>query len=430
MNYRYARQSTGWLYLILAPFVHVVYRLLFRKIYLHNRHGVKPNTPTLIAANHPTAFIDPIFFCIFFDPPVFNMTRGDVFRKPLFRKIMESFNMFPVFRKRDGYQGHDRNDEVFEFCQKKLLDRVVINVFVEGEHHLDKRVLPPQKGIARIAFGAYERSRQEDLQIVPVGCNYINGALVRDEAKIIVGKPIYIKDYWPLYEQNPNIAINQLCQEIHTALKSICYHIDSPEDDALAEKLLMLWRNDHPANLLPVVEHQTARFWGEKKVLDHINSLEPGKKISLKQRVDDYFNKLDISGLSDEGLVQLKYGKADLLLFLIITAPLAFLGFTLSWPLRWFVASITKRVAKKPEYYTSIFMGLTLFIGGFYVLGLMITGLFANISSLVTLAWLLPLLTWLYKFWTESLFRWISAKKSEYHPDRKKLLALRAAIWN
>ena len=32
--------------------------------------------------------------------------------------------MFPVFRQRDGYQGRDRNDEVFEFCQQKLQDRV------------------------------------------------------------------------------------------------------------------------------------------------------------------------------------------------------------------------------------------------------------------------------------------------------------------
>ena len=267
MDYRLARQSTGWLYLFLTPFIHVVYLLLFRKIYLHNRPGVKPNTPVLIAANHPTAFIDPIFFTTFFDPPVYNMTRGDIFRKPLFRKILESCNMFPVFRQRDGYQGRDRNDEVFEFCQKKLLSRVSVNIFVEGEHHLDKRVLPLQKGIARIAFGTYDRHRLEDLQIVPVGCNYIFGDRTRDEAKIIVGTPLFIKNYWPTYEQNPNAAINQLCRDILKSLKSICYHIEDPADDALAEQVLSLWRNDHPAERLPIVEHQAARFWAEKALL-------------------------------------------------------------------------------------------------------------------------------------------------------------------
>jgi hypothetical protein len=80
--------------------------------------------------------------------------------------------MFPVYRKKDGYGERDRNDEVFDYVKGKLLEGVAVNIFVEGEHHLDKRVLPMQKGIARIAFGTYQDHRLDDLQIVPVGCNY------------------------------------------------------------------------------------------------------------------------------------------------------------------------------------------------------------------------------------------------------------------
>jgi len=425
MDYRLARQSTGWIYLILTPFIHVVYRLFFRKIYLHNRSGVKPNTPVLIAANHPTAFIDPIFFACFFDPPVYNMTRGDIFSKPFFRRLLESCNMFPVFRLRDGYQGRDRNDEVFAFCQKKLLDRVAVNIFVEGEHHLDKRVLPIQKGIARIAFGTYAQHRLDELQIVPVGCNYLRGDRPRDEAKIIVAPPLFIKDYWPAYEQNPNIAITQLCRDILKALKSICYHIEDRADDVLAEQLLQIWRNDHPAVHLPVVEHHASRFWGEKALLDQLNEMPEAEKNRLREHTTAYFSALDQAQVLDEALVHPEHTKFEWLIFLVAAAPIALLGFLIGWPLRWVVYQIAQKVVKKREFYTSVLMGLAVLLGGIYAGGLFIVGLLLNASWLITLSLLMPLLVWISSFWKESQLRWKNAQRAKTHPEREKLLSLR-----
>lgn len=430
MDYRLARQSTGWFYLFFTPFIHVVYRLLFRKIYLHNRKGVKPNTPVLIAANHPTAFIDPIFFTSFFDPPVYNMTRGDIFRKPVFRKFLESCNMFPVFRQRDGYQGRDRNDEVFEFCQNKLAKRVTVNIFVEGEHHLDKRILTIQKGIARIAFGTYERHRLEDLQVVPVGCNYVNGLCTRDEAKIIVGEPLFIKDYWPTYEQNPALAINQLCRDIEKSLKTICYHINDKADDGLVDELLGIWRSDHPANFLPIVENQASRFFGEKKLIDKINGMPETEKNQLRINTINYFAGLLKAGLKDEGLVHPEHAKKEWMLFLFLSAPIAILGFMIGWPVRWLVYFTARKVVKKREFYTSVLMGLAVVYGGFYLLALVLTGLFTNTPGLITLALLMPLLAWVSIFWKETMLRARAAWKARNHPDRERLLALRKAIWN
>ena len=430
MDYRFARQSSGWFYLFFTPFIHVVYRLLFRKIYLHNRRGIKPNTPVLIAANHPTAFIDPIFFTSFFDPPVYNMTRGDIFRKPFFRKILESCNMFPVFRQRDGYQRRDRNDEVFEYCQNKLLNRVAVNIFVEGEHHLDKRVLPLQKGIARIAFGTYERYRLDDLQIVPVGCNYVYGDRTRDEVKIIVGQPLYIKDYWPSYEQSPGLAINQLCKDILTALKSICYNIEDTTDDILAEQLLHLWRNDHPAEHLPIVEHQAPRFWGEKSVLDQLNALEEPEKNLLRLQVGTYFSAIEKAGLNDEAVTHPEHGKLEWLMFLLPAAPIALFGYLVVWPLRWLVYRIARKSVKKREFFTSVLMGVSVLLGIIYFAGMLFTGLILGASWLVTLALLMPLLMWLSAFWKETTLRWKAARKALVHPEKNQFLSLRKAIRN
>ena len=333
--------------------------------------------------------------------------------------------MFPVFRLRDGYQGRDRNDEVFAFCQKKLLDRVAVNIFVEGEHHLDKRVLPIQKGIARIAFGTYAQHRLDELQIVPVGCNYLRGDRPRDEAKIIVAPPLFIKDYWPAYEQNPNIAITQLCRDILKALKSICYHIEDRADDVLAEQLLQIWRNDHPAVHLPVVEHHASRFWGEKALLDQLNEMPEAEKNHLREHTTAYFSALDQAQVLDEALVHPEHTKFEWLIFLVAAAPIALLGFLIGWPLRWVVYQIAQKVVKKREFYTSVLMGLAVLLGGIYAGGLFIVGLLLNASWLITLSLLMPLLVWISSFWKESQLRWKNAQRAKTHPEREKLLSLR-----
>lgn len=410
---------------MLLPSIHIEYRMLFQKIHLHNREGVPANKPVLIASNHPTAFIDPLFFCIFFDPPVYNMTRGDIFRKPFFRKLLEHCNMFPVYRQRDGYDKRDRNDEVFEYCQKKLVDGVAVNIFVEGEHHLDKRVLTMQKGIARIAFGTYENHPMEDLQIIPVGCNYSAGDVLRDEAKINVGQPIFVKDYWEKYRENPGAAINILCGDIRKALITLCYHIESREDDLLAEHLLTLWRNDHPVKLIPVVERSDERFKEEKKVLEGLNTMHVDQKKALGEKTNAYFKALQSTGITDETLTQPHQGKWTWgFLFVIGFVPMI-VGFLLSLPIRSLAHYLANKKVKKREFRTSILLGIGVLGNFIYYLTLLVLGLAFQSAFLVLLAAALPVLSWFSIYWSDRLSGWRAARRALKHPQRAQLLNMR-----
>jgi 1-acyl-sn-glycerol-3-phosphate acyltransferase len=429
MDYRNIRKSKGWIYNLLLPSIHLEYRKLFQKIHLHNRKGVPANKPVLIASNHPTAFIDPLFFCIFFDPPVYNMTRGDIFRKPFFRKLLEHCNMFPVYRQRDGYDKRDRNDEVFEYCQKKLVEGVAVNIFVEGEHHLDKRVLSMQKGIARIAFGTYENHPMDDLQIVPVGCNYSAGDILRDEAKVNVGAPIFVKDYWEKYRENPGAAINSLCGDIRKALITLCYHIENRNDDALAEHLLTLWRNDHPVNALPVVEHTADRFKEEKKVLDCLNSMPEDQKRALEEQTNAYFQALKSSDISDKSLMQPQQGKWSSLLFLVLGFLPMLVGFVLSFPIQSLALYLANTKVKKREFRTSILVGIGVLGNFFYYLSLLLVGLILQSSLLILFAVLLPALSWFSIYWSDRLSAWRAARRVLVHPERSRLLAMRSRVY-
>lgn len=429
MKYRYAYLSKGFAYGILEPFMHLAFRAFFRQIHVNNRQGVPPAKPVLLAVNHPTAFIDPILLVQYLEAPIYNMTRGDIFRKPLFRKMMESINMFPVFRRRDGYAGRDRNDEVFDWCVEKLRTGHTVTIYVEGEHHLEKRVRPVQKGIARIAFGAYEKHQQDDLQIVPVGCNYQYGDRPRDEAMVNIGQPIFVRDYWEAYQQNPAATIQKLCADIELTLKTtVCFHLDGPDDDVLAEQLLTLHRSEQPQPVLPIVHFDSQRFAQEKAVLDTLNALPEADKYALRERTARYFSALEKARLDDAALLKPQRGHGLWLLFFLLGLLPAFVGWASSWPVRALTYWVADSKVKKREFYGSVVLGMS-FLGGLvYYLGGALVGLlvWGWLGLLVTL--LLLVSAWFSIVYLEMWERFVAARRALASPDRAALMQLREAV--
>ncbi len=402
--------------------------VFFRRIYLHNRKQVPTDKPVLLAANHPTAFADPCLLSSFIDPPMYHMTRGDLFRNPFFRKLMESINMFPVFRMRDGYTERNRNDDVFEFCENKLIQNRIVCIFVEGEHHLEKHVRPIQKGIVRIAFGTYQNHPLPDLQIIPVGCNYRYGDQPRDTVMINVGPPIYVRDYWDLYLENPNRAVTQLTAAIKTELKKVCLHIDNPGDAPLLEHLLTLYRSEHPESLLPILVLNNKQFIAEKAVCDQINAQHPDAKSILAAQTATYFSALESARLSDEGLVQPAWGAWHRLLYFALGFLPFLAGLLTSYPVIWLGKSIADAKVKKREFYTSVRMVTSNVFGTVYYLLWILIALIFWAPWPVALALALPLLGWFAMFYRENWARWLASRRALQHPDRERLLQLRRQI--
>lgn len=342
--------------------------------------------------------------------------------------LMESVNMFPVYRMRDGYAGRDRNDEVFDFCIDKLLHRRVVTIYVEGEHHLEKRVRPAQKGIARIAFAAYERHQLDDLQIVPAGCNYVHGDRPRDVATVNIGNPIWVKNYWEEYQRDSAAAIQRLCNDVEKALKSICYHIENPNDDALAEQLLTLCRSDNPDAPLPIVTHGNRRFLGEKAVLDRLNLFSENEKNALREKTDAYFSALEKVGLNDMALMNPQHGSWWWLLVFAAGSLPFLIGRVSSWPLIWLAKYTTIKVVKKREFLSSVHIGVGFLAGIPYFLFLFLASLFIHQPLWIAASLMLPFLSWFAMFYREMWARWRAARRAARHPDREMLLHLRETV--
>ncbi|MBK8920811.1 MAG: 1-acyl-sn-glycerol-3-phosphate acyltransferase [Saprospirales bacterium] len=407
---------------------HLMLRGFMRKIYVHNRKAVPVDKPVLLAANHPTAFVDPCLLCTFIDAPLYNMTRGDVFQRPLYRKLLEGINMFPVYRVRDGYTGRDRNDQVFEYCEQKLLDNQVVTIYVEGEHHLEKRVRPIQKGILRVAFGAYEKHRMRDLQVIPAGCNYVYGDRPRDEVMVNIGKPLYIRDFWDVYQKDPAEGMASLSQAIETELRRICFHLKHPEDANLLEQLLTLHRSMHPVPLVPIVVFSNKRFSGEKEVCDRLNGMEPDKKAQLSAQAAAYFDALRQAGLEDAALMAPEWGAWWRLFYFFLGFPAFLLGFVTSFPVIWLSRSVADKTVKKREFYSSVRLGVG-HLGGmaYYALWFLICLLIWN-PWWIGLSLMLPALGWFSMFYRENWERWRGARRALGHPDRARLLLIRNSV--
>lgn len=428
MKFSLRHQSTGKLYPYIEVLSHTMYWGFFRKVHLHNRSGVPSDKPVLLAANHPTAFVDPCLLCSYLNPPIYNMTRGDIFRKPFFRMLMEGINMFPVYRARDGYTGRDRNEAVFDFCVEKLRDRRVVTIYVEGEHHLDKRIRSVQKGIARIAFEAYDKHRLDALQIIPAGCNYRFGDRPRDEVMINIGAPIYVKDYWDAYLRDPAVTTQRLCDDIETALKSVCYHIESPDDDVLAERLLTLLRSENTPAAFPLVSHNDGRFFKGKALIDQVNEMAATEKNQLKAKTDRYFDLLGKSGLHDDALMNPAWAGLDRILIFVAGLIPFLIGYISSWPLIWLAKYVADKKVSKREFYTSVRMGVGFLAGVPYYFMLLLTGIFAGTPLWIAFGLALPLFGWFSLVYVEIWSQWRRARSAIVSIHRPDLIVQRKAI--
>jgi len=427
MKFSLRHKSTGSAYPFLTLLSPGMYLGFFQNVYVNNAMRVVANRPVLLAANHPTAFVDPCLLCTYLDPPLYNMTRGDLFKKPLFRNMMESINMFPVYRSRDGFIQRHKNDAVFDFCVGKLKDSQVVTIYVEGEHHLEKRVRPVHKGIALIAFRSYFEAGLTDLEIVPAGCNYVYGDRPRDTVMVNIGEPLYLRDYERLYLEDANRASLTLCADIEKALKAICYHVEDAADMELAERQLEMHRSDMDEGLLPVVQYNHPRFGREKAVLDALNRMTADEKTALRARVSAYFDSLHEAGLEDFALKNSGRGHLGLLLYFVVMFPLFLFGYITALPVLTMSWGVTRYFVRKKEFVTSVWMGVG------YLFGLLYFGLWLLASLIswnpwwIAVALFLPLLGWYNMHYREHFGRWWRMRRALAHPDRERLMALRVS---
>src|SRR6266478_9269485 len=88
-----------------------------RRIIINKPEFLKKKGPLLLACNHPNSFLDAAILADLFEQPVHSLTRGDVFKKPFYDKILTSLKMLPIYRTSEGTENLGINYQTFDACK-------------------------------------------------------------------------------------------------------------------------------------------------------------------------------------------------------------------------------------------------------------------------------------------------------------------------
>ena len=209
----------SWQYLTVKYLGRLTLPIYFGRFEVNGRENLPVNNPFILAPNHQNAFLDAIIMGCYNEKHVHFLTRSDVFVKP-FIGTLESLNMMPVYRIRDGYEKLSKNEETFTRCEQLLQEGQPVLIFPEGNMADGHYLRPLTKGTSRLAFQSQSKL-DKDLYIIPVGINYFHHYKARYRCIINFGKGIKVSDYQELYEKKKAKALIQLRDDLSAGMKEL-----------------------------------------------------------------------------------------------------------------------------------------------------------------------------------------------------------------
>lgn len=206
----------------------------FKRIDIHGVQNVPKDKAVLLLGNHQNALLDALLIATKCGRFSYFLTRAAVFKKPLVSKLLKSLQMLPVYRIRDGWSNLSNNNAIFETCSNILSNKQAVVIFPEGSHNLARRVRPLSKGFTRIVFDTLEKHPDLDIQLVPVGLNFVNATRFPDSTAMYFGEAISAKEY---VSNNRNESVVALKERIKDELSGLTTDIPVDNYDDILMKL-------------------------------------------------------------------------------------------------------------------------------------------------------------------------------------------------
>ena len=160
---------------LLKLFIQAGLWLFCHEIHLKNKQLFKTKGPLLIIANHPNSFLDALIIGSYYQRRVYFLARGDAFKKPIHRFILESLNMIPVYRLREGKELLHLNDYAFNHSIDLLSKGYAVLIFIDGICINSHELQPFKKGTARILEGVQKLNVNLKIHIAGIAFNQLRG---------------------------------------------------------------------------------------------------------------------------------------------------------------------------------------------------------------------------------------------------------------
>lgn len=418
----------SWGYWLLQKYSNLFYRSYHRKIYVNNLENLPRNQPVILASNHQNALIDALGFVYSANcQPVF-LARADVFKGRFLKHLLNSMNIMPIYRMRDGASSLRKNEEIFKKTISVLMNKYnPLLLFPEGTHSDKRRLRPLKKGIFRIALMAQEfYKNNQGVKIVPAGMDYSDYQKFRSTLFINYGKPVEVSEYYDLYTKNNIEAINQLRERLAKEMSKLIIDIQTEEYYDLYQNLRIVYNSEMRKRLDIAGKSLLDKFIADKKmisILDEYKEKNPKDINSLNKKVSKYIDGLNKLNLRDWVLRKDFYPLLTRFLevsTLLILLPFHILGLVNNYIPYKIPAILTKKI-KDPQFHSSFKLVMVMVFFPVYYIILIILGLVFISSLWIKLVYILTLpLTGLFAFKYYIRFKKLSAKFRYSKLVRKK----------
>lgn len=334
-----------WLFALAAP-------SYFRHIQVSGLENFPAKGPVILAANHPSAFMDPILVALHTQRRVHFLARAESFRSPLARWLFPKLNMIPVYRQHTTPGEMHKNAAMFEACTRHLLDDGTLLIFPEGISTGQRRISPVKTGAARIALEtASHTGFAVDVPIVPIGLNYSNPHLFRSDVAIRIGKPIGTGEFKAGYEADAVSAVQAMTAQLQERLEALTVVIRNEALDQLVENII---RVQTPPGTLP--EERYALSQRVSDAVAFFYQVDPARVARVEDKVHSYLQQVKVMQLPESVLKSTEYKKPlrRQLGFLLVGFIPALVGWVFNYPPYRLTGLLAKAINRDDDFEGSI----------------------------------------------------------------------------
>ncbi len=284
--------------------VRIALRIFFRKIEITNLEALPKKGPMIVAANHPSTFMDAsVVGCFLAQKPRF-LVKASLFNTAFSKWLLTNMRAIPVQRAQDSPDGKTDTSFLFSKCYDRLADGDTILIFPEGVSMHGRQLHKIKTGAARIALGA-EAANDFNLgvKIVTIGLNYSNPRLFRSDLYLTIKEPIEVQDWKELYLKDEREASDSLTEKIKDQLHEQIIITQDAAEDNLLEQIEDVYKGRLLEKFDWDPKDAEANFQASKgleQALRYFKETDADRVADLKNKLENYFHNLDQLRLHDD----------------------------------------------------------------------------------------------------------------------------------
>jgi len=334
--------------------------LYYRKVDVIGAKTVPDTGPVIFAPNHQNALMDALcILCTKDRQPVF-VARSDIFKKPLIIATLNFLRILPIYRKRDGVNASEHNQDTFDLILKVLHSHHAVGIMPEGNHNEIKRLRMLQKGAFRVAMQAQEKyGNSPMIKIIPVGIEYTSTNKFRSDVMIRYGTALELSDFYDLYAENPAKAFKKLQDVLMEKMREGMIDVTNDQHYTEIERLRVLYQQRTIQRLNFDGRNAEHRLLAQQKIialLQDYAKTNPDEMSALSHEVKDYLDIMQKYNMHDRVIEHQSNSLAELLLRTVLALagiPFWILGMLFNY-LPYKLSVYASRTVKDPQFVSSV----------------------------------------------------------------------------